>query len=71
MTFLQNLNDPDVYLNQLHLRANGEYQTNLNGWFSSPLAWHVLDKLDTSCPRSQSQTFHLISKKTDFEGLFF
>ncbi len=42
----QNLGGPDGYLYQLQLRANGEYRTDANGWFSGTLAWTVLDNLD-------------------------
>ncbi|WP_136254414.1 YjbH domain-containing protein [Onishia niordana] len=42
----QNLGGPDGYLYQLLVRANGEYMTDPNGWFSGTLGWTVADNFD-------------------------
>lgn len=42
----QNFGGPDGYLYQLQLRANAEYHTDTNGWFSGTLGWTLADNLD-------------------------
>jgi len=42
----QNLGGPDGYLYQLLVRANGEYLTDANGWFSGTVGWTVADNFD-------------------------